>query len=181
MRSIVDIVVLSVLSASVVGFTAASAEDRYGPPPVGSRDLPPSALLSWPGKVLPTARPDAPQAAASEPASGFYTQPRPWPAPMAANTAAPTAAPGPSTVAGMIGAPPRFYSVHRQYGLQPDPVTLSPQFQADSGSADMAEPPPPPPPHSNSAQTANMSAAAAASQARAANESAQGSDSAAIH
>lgn len=38
-----------------------------------------------------------------------------------------------------------FYSLHRQYGQSPDPVTLSPQFLS-SPSADLADPPPPPPP-----------------------------------
>ena len=35
----------------------------------------------------------------------------------------------------------RFYSVHRQYGLQPDPPPIPPQFFA--ATADLSEPPGP--------------------------------------
>ena len=37
----------------------------------------------------------------------------------------------------------RFYSVHRQFGVAPDPINMPKQFFLD-GSPDLAEPPPPP-------------------------------------
>jgi hypothetical protein len=43
--------------------------------------------------------------------------------------------------------PPHFYSLHREFGLTPDPIPLPQQFFADSAAADMAAPPPPLPPH----------------------------------
>jgi hypothetical protein len=155
---------------------AALAEDRYGPPPDRQGyDAPNTlsgvvsvAVLTWPGK------PSAPLQSPSIPT-----------APAAPPLPAPVAAPATSTVAAQplvspgTGAPPRFYSVVRQYGGSPDPIVLTPQFLADSGAADLAEPPPLPPPHSNGAQTANMSAAAAASQARAAAEAVLSGNSAA--
>jgi hypothetical protein len=58
-------------------------------------------------------------------------------APQAAAQAAPPAAA--RAVAGDQKV--RFYSLHRQYGLQPDPAPIPPQFF--STSADLAEPPGP--------------------------------------
>ena len=37
----------------------------------------------------------------------------------------------------------RFYSVHRQFGVEPDPIKMPQQFFLD-GSPDLSEPPPPP-------------------------------------
>lgn len=45
------------------------------------------------------------------------------------------------------GQAPRFYSVHREFGLKPDPIPLPPQFFASSAGADLAAPPPPLDPH----------------------------------
>jgi len=39
---------------------------------------------------------------------------------------------------------PRFYSVHRPFGAEPDPIVLTPQFLGQD-SADLATPPPPVP------------------------------------
>jgi len=90
----------------------------------------------------------------------------------------PTPTSNPQTV--REGLPPHFYSVARQYGVQPDPVQLSPQFLAATPQADMAEPPPLPPSHVAGQQTANMSTAAATNQLRQAQEAAADADSAAL-
>jgi len=46
-----------------------------------------------------------------------------------------------------VNQPPRFYSVHREFGLKPDPIPLPQQFFAAGGAADLAAPPPPLDPH----------------------------------
>ncbi|MDR3508309.1 MAG: hypothetical protein P4L64_10470 [Caulobacteraceae bacterium] len=65
------------------------------------------------------------------------------------------------------GEPPRFYSVHRQYGVTPDPIPLPAQFFADAGNADLAEPPPPVTPRilSNGQAASSATTTAAARQA----------------
>ena len=193
MPSILHSAGLAVMTASALFAGVAHAEDRYGPwrpsDPAESANNSPIATLSWPGKAAPASpatatnaplpAPFAPRSAANAPPAlptSIYA-----PAPVAYRPAqavvpaspAVAAAPAQPMLAGSSGAPPRFYSVQRQYGVQPDPVALSAQFLADTGGADLAEPPPPPPPHLNAAQTANMSTAAAASQARAAQAAAE--------
>jgi hypothetical protein len=60
-----------------------------------------------------------------------------------------SAAPTPAAADGARSSqPPHFYSLHREFGLTPDPIPLPQQFFADSAAgADMAAPPPPLPPH----------------------------------
>jgi hypothetical protein len=70
----------------------------------------------------------------------------PYPARAAAEPSAqrwPNAAPAP--IAQAQNGRPHFYSVHRPFGLSPDPIPLPRQFFAD-GSPDLAAPPPPLPP-----------------------------------
>lgn len=54
-----------------------------------------------------------------------------------------------------------YYSLHRAYGQQPDPIALNQQFLS-TPSADLADPPPPPPPRilPNSTATAAQQTAA---------------------
>jgi hypothetical protein len=100
--------------------------------------------------------------------------------------AAPPPAPAPSLPTSIYAAPPpargqaaaradgsrmamaggydqkaHFYSVHRQFGEKPDPITLSPQFLA-TPSADLADPPPPPPPRILPGQSATAAQQTAA-------------------
>jgi hypothetical protein len=61
---------------------------------------------------------------------------------------------------------PHFYSVHREFGLNPDPIPLPRQFFSD-GSGDLSAPPPPPAPHPFAgSQAANSPANTAANRAR---------------
>ncbi len=60
------------------------------------------------------------------------------------------------------GQPPRFYSLHREFGLAPDPAPAPLPTQFFSPSADLAEPPPPPPPHVLPAGQQAMTASARA-------------------
>jgi hypothetical protein len=156
-------------------------------------------LLTWPGKTeadpAPPAAPVVPAASARDLPATLYAPARPAPTPAAytppayapapyapapyatAQGPAPTpsvAAANPPMTAGTRGEPPRYYSVHREYGLQPDPIALSPEFLANSSTADLAEPPPPLPPHL-SAQ--NGAAASPASQNRAATQTEPADDS----
>jgi hypothetical protein len=64
------------------------------------------------------------------------------------------------------GQAPHFYSVHREFGLNPDPIPLPQQFFA-GGSPDMAAAPPPLPPHPvPGTQAATSPANTAANRAR---------------
>lgn len=183
----------------------ARAEDRYGPPLAAGANAntpEPVQTLTWPGKTAavapaPPQRPDAARAAPqpARPASLYDPPPPRW---RAAETASTPAAPAPAPLAptrpfaaqsvaaqpaatkAADGAPPHFYSLARQYGVEPDPIALSPQFLAASPQADMAEPPPLPPPHTIGAQSANMSTAAATSQVRQAQEAAADADAATL-
>ena len=67
------------------------------------------------------------------------------PATLAHVQSAPAAVAAPQAVATAPRNPngPHFYSVHREFGMSPDPIPLSPQFFAGA-SAGMAEPDPPP-------------------------------------
>jgi hypothetical protein len=174
MRSILIIAALASASLSTAGI--ACAEDRYGPAPdhtVQAAQYLPTSTLSWPGKQAAPARVPAPvhrpalaPSAGSRLPTSIYAPPAATPASITGASVQPLVAPG-------QGAPPRFYSVAREYGAKPDSIALSPQFLADTASADLADPPPLPPPHLNAAQTSNMSSAAATNQARAASEAAQ--------
>jgi hypothetical protein len=162
--------------------TSAQAQDRYASAPsYDSRAPTPMATLTWPGK---TAAPPAPvptryandpgETPQARPTSLYDPPPPRWRAAETAPPPAPSLAPTPIQPAQQAadGAPPRRYSLARQYGVQPDPIALSPQFLASSPQADMAEPPPLPPPHTLGASSANMSSAAATSQLRQAQEAA---------
>jgi hypothetical protein len=181
MRRIAHTLAPAVLLLCALAGGSARAEDRYGPPPLpGGRDSTPMAMLTWPGKDQSATAPVQPISAQPRarlgPAADAPPAPRPLPTSIYAPPPAPVA-PAPANAAG--GLPPRFYSVSRQYGVQPDPIALSPQFLADSSAASLAEPPSAPTPHANAAQTANLSAAAATAQSRAAAESALAGDPAA--
>ena len=139
-------------------WAAPRAEDRYGPaqPATAAQDQPqPLTLLNWPGKAAaaPSLRSPPP------PAPVALAAPVHPPLPASLYAPAPPAAPGPA---------PHRYSVHRDFGLSPDPAPLPPQFFADSAT-DLAEPPPPPPITAPAGQTA----AAIAARNRAADASSQ--------
>ena len=175
------------------------AADQHGlSSSYGQDQSAPLTMLTWPGKTAPladvreTAPPAQAQPARAEPPrptpTSLYDAPPPrWRAnetppqsqtpPSAATSARPTPV---ATESAGKGLPPHFYSVARQYGVQPDPVQLSSQFLAETPQADMAEPPPLPPPHTVGPQSANISTAAATNQVRQAQEAAADADSAAL-
>jgi hypothetical protein len=124
-------------------WAAPKVEDRYGPAPptlAARNDAPPLALLNWPGKAV-----------AAAPVSH-----EPGPAPVtpaaASHPVLPTSLYAPAQPVA-TGPAPRRYSVHRDFGLNPDPAPLPPQFFADA-APDLAEPPPPPPVTAPTGQTA---------------------------
>jgi hypothetical protein len=153
------------------------AEDRYGPPhpteasaQAQAAAAPASGWLNWSTKTpardgaeamsadqpsrfqpaLASARPD--HMAAVLPTSLYSAYPSPAPRQAAASWTPPSraaAAPAPASAAGSAATnqAPRFYSVHREFGLRPDPIPLPQQFFADSGGSDLAAPPPPLAPH----------------------------------
>src|SRR5271154_3180174 len=168
MRSKVTLAALTALAACAMAAQGVRAEDRYGPARTDVDFQAPTATLSWPGKAAaaapstPTDASDPVPAASALPTSIYAPPP-----PVADAAAQPM-------LAGLDGQPPRFYSVAREYGAQPDPINLSPQFAANT-QGDLADPPPPTP-HAYASQTANMSAAVAASRARAAADAAQSGD-----
>ena len=181
---------------TVIAMTLAAearAGDRYGPPLATSSDAPePLQTLTWPGKTAAPPAPIPPRAAAApspapQPTPTSLYDPPPPPRWRAAETAPAAPPPAPSSLTAPAsaaaqpaqslqqtanGAPPHRYSLARQYGVEPDPIALSPQFLASSPQADMAEPPPLPPPHTIGASSANMSTAASTSQLRQAQEAA---------
>jgi len=185
------------LAMTVIAASAGSiaqAQTRYGSADSGTDQ--PQPMLSWPGKPAATPSADdryalqqplAPTSFYHQPAqqpsapTSLYDQPPPrWrsadSAPVAPLPQAPPA--NPQAPNGALG--PHFYSVARQYGVQPDPVQLSPQFLASTPQADLAEPPPLPPPHTAGPQSANMSTAAATNQVRQAQEAAADADTVAL-
>ncbi len=112
------------------------------------------ALHSKPAAPVRTA------ALAARPRPAPVSPPPSAPVAVAPRAAAPTplpANPAPTAVA-QNGAPPRFYSLHREFGVSPDPIPLPAQFFADSGAADLAGPPPPPAPHLIAGQSASSAA-----------------------
>jgi hypothetical protein len=152
---------LAYLLAIVVLFALADqsvAQDRYSgseapgsAPPARTAGL---RLLTWPGKVAPSelsAR-VGPPAVSAQSAARVET-PAPalptsiYQAPAAAKPATPApSAPALAQAGQPRGAYPsaRFYSLHRAYGQEPDPVPLGAQFFA-ANAPDLAAPPPLPP------------------------------------
>lgn len=130
------------------------------PSPTGSPTASPSAWrpvysVQQPASNAPTARPSAnaptlagqPQAAPSS----IYAPGPPRPAAYAQTAAQPAAqatpqssapAKAPSAQAAQNDEHVHFYSLHRQYGLQPDPAPIPPQFFSSS-TADLSQPPGP--------------------------------------
>jgi len=165
--------VLGVLAPGV-WVSAAQAEDRYGPPHPSDVPTPgagpASGWLNWSTKApaqggveaANTAQPNRFQAAApAEPSARpnrLATAALPTSLYSAYPSAVPRQAPArwtPPSRAAATPAPaqtaanqaPHFYSVHREFGLTPDPIPLPRQFFADSAGADLAAPPPPLDPH----------------------------------
>ncbi len=133
---------------------------------------------------LPAGRPvlaGAPGAARALPSS-IYGADRPTAAAYAAQASSPspaaqpvrTAALGPPVRRPWPGQGVRFYSVHRQYGLTPDPAPIPPQFFATT--ADLSDPAGPQPARlaSGAASTAQALRARAASEANAGADAASG-------
>lgn len=146
--------------------TASAAEDRYGPPPADVASVataPTSGWLSWsnkaPQSVAPTfaSAPFKPYASPAHVAPALptslyaaYGQPNPLQAAAAGDTPSPPRWASPSQLASAAprsGQTPHFYSVHREFGLSPDPIPLPRQFFADSAATDLAAAPPPLAPH----------------------------------
>jgi hypothetical protein len=110
---------------------------------IGLREAPESApapaTVSYPPAA--TARPIAPTRpapAATTAVKSKSSQPAPSTATVTATAASVSAAP-----ATHAALPPRLYSLHREFGLTPDPIPLPKQFFADSAATDLAAPPPP--------------------------------------
>ena len=132
------------------GKTPAAAQAA---PAVQSPYTPSPAASAW----SPSPR-RAPERIANATLPTSLYSPAPTPRQEAAS-AAPAAQPAPWTSMGNAARaaeardersepfhPAHFYSVQRQYGLQPDPIPLPKQFFAAS-TPDLAAPPPPLPPH----------------------------------
>jgi len=191
-KKIVALALLAALSAPGIVLAApGDDEDRYGPPQAPFVDPaatePAQRTLSWPGKAAATpaqpmsapiasaapAAPYAPQAypqtpavtavtAPSLPASLYAPPPSPLMAPAAQPVPAPSASAQTASAQAAAGQPPRFYSLHREFGLTPDPAPVPLPTQFFAPSADLAEPPPPPPPHVLPAGQQAMTASARA-------------------
>lgn len=120
----------------------------YAPPPseappvklrgVILADPAPSPAFAPPEATAPAPTP-LPSPVASAPPPPTPAAP-PAPAPMAAATPAPAQV---ADASGHSATPPRYYSVAREYGVQPDPDPLPAQFFASAPGSDMAAPPPP--------------------------------------
>jgi len=163
-RAILTVLTASAALAAAVSVRAAS-EDRYGPPHPLDAAAPaaasPAGWLSWSMKTPAPARPATAPAWAARRYERDEPPARPTPdrvaalptslySPYPARPAAEAApAPGhwsPVPAPQAMNQPPHFYSVHRAFGLSPDPIPLPRQFFADAGP-DLAAPPPPLPPH----------------------------------
>jgi hypothetical protein len=165
---------LLALSAPGIALAApGDGQDRYGPPPPAYADADmvaaPQTLLIWPGKAnVSQPRPMA-APLPRQPIAMVDSGPVPPPSPLVAQ-ALPTSiyapAPPPAEAVGAQepppGQPPRLYSLHREYGLTPDPAPALLPTQFFTPTADLAEPPPPPPPHVLPAGQSAMTASARA-------------------
>ena len=131
-------------------------------PPSTEPNAAPSAAVSTPAPLASprrTARTDLPTSLYGPPPARVESaaERAPPPAPPSQAQATPQA-PQPSwrsqsPYATADGAPPRRYSVAREFGVKPDPAPLPQQFFGPS--VDLADPPPLPPPKLVSGQTAN--------------------------
>lgn len=125
---------------------APAAQSTYGlvaPSPYAPerRGLTPATMMPV-GPADPRApRADAPIFHMAQPAAAPIAPPAPAPAPV--RTAA-ASTPPPAPAPDRAGDSPRYYSVHRQAGQDPDPIPLPAPFFLDSAPVDLAEPPPPP-------------------------------------
>jgi len=133
---------------------ASSAQIARAPtPPAGAYAAPPvmpwyqrygeaAAAPTGASPASPPVPPPAPQsiydppAGQSSAATGASTA-----ASSVAAMAPPTPPPAPTATAANDGETARFYSLHRQYGLTPDPDPIPPQFFTQT--ADLSDPPGP--------------------------------------
>ncbi len=178
MSKIAALALLVAIAAPGIALAApGDDEDRYGPPPAPFVDpaAPDSVqpTLSWPGKLAATPRPSerrpAPQAYAAPTPTAYVaaagSASLPLPTSIHASPPSPLTPPAvaaPPAASADSGQPPRFYSVHREFGLAPDPAPAPLPTQFFAASADLAEPPPPPPPHVLPAGQQAMTASARA-------------------
>jgi hypothetical protein len=132
---------------------------QTAPDHVASAALPTSLYSPAPPTRPMTANP-APQTAEPGSAEARAAAPAPWTSMgRAASAASPQAQ-------AQTSQAPHYYSVHREFGLNPDPIPLPKQFFSD-GSSDLSAPPPPPAPHPFAgSQAANSAANTAANRAR---------------
>ena len=128
------------------GAAAQPVPDRYGPPRTEAVTVAAYSgpMLSWPSRAAAPARAEPAPAPAAPERARTLGQPAPAltpqtpPAPRPANlydTPGPQAAaqPAPARLASAsaTGAPTRFYSLHREYGMTPDPTpaqTSAPRY-----------------------------------------------------
>jgi len=132
----------------------------YGPPPVkpwyqryGAADVQ-AAPSPVPAPAGPQAR--APQSICAPPAT---------PPPASSPPAAPPPRPAPVSGAANDGETARFYSLHRQYGLTPDPDPIPPQFF--TRTADLTDPAGPNPSGPSAVYKAGASSSGATNAVRA--------------
>ena len=141
--------------ATAVPAYASLAAPSYRRPPSSESGEPPASAGGWRPVFAPPAAPaEAPPALAGAPQpapTSIYTPASATPAAAAPSTAESRAAAlppprgylapraGSDTADASQGV--RFYSVHRPFGIQPDPAPIPPQFFA--ATADLSEPPGP--------------------------------------
>jgi len=113
-----------------------TAAARTEPPPVESM-APPSAS-AWRPLYPDTQAQPVRQAASPQPTSIYDPAPAQAAYPQAAYPQAPAAPVQRVASAAQTGGP-RFYSLHRDYGIQPDAIPLPPQFFGPT--ADLSSPP----------------------------------------
>jgi hypothetical protein len=133
-RAAVLILLAAVLSPTAAAWSGTRPpEGRYGPTPPDDADIAPYVPLTWPGKTTAATPSEVPAPAPA------LAEPMTPPAPRSAAAAAPPT--NLYAAAQSQGQAPRRYSVHREFGVAPDPTPLPPQFFAGGPAADMAAPP----------------------------------------
>jgi hypothetical protein len=152
------------------------------PPPQGAwrrpgAGTPPASPAAMAPAALSTSQPQAYAAsstAAAPPTSLYGSPAAPTQSQYAPRTQAVAATPQPGRSAPYAGGP-RYYSVHRDYGMAPDPIPAAlPQPFFNGQQADLAEPPPPVDPRTPAQQRA--AAAAAGNGVASARPGSQGGD-----